>query len=657
VLWTFGGFAGLILAVVLFFHFFDWNAARPFVAAQASRISGRPVRIDGNLRVHLLTWTPTATVDGLWVGDPAWMNSAGALADVGRMTASVKLIPLITGHVEMPLVDLERADISLYRNRTGRENWMGDNPNPPPVRLPPIQRLIVHDGRVRLVDEKRRLFLTGTVESRETTATPNGQGLFALVGQGTLNRNPFSLRITGGSLLHVRHDQPYRFDADLTAGETHVSARGALLRPFDFGRVDAQMALRGRSFGDLSDLTGLALPTTSPYRLSGHMVRNGRKYALSDISGRVGMSDLEGVIKVDDTTGRPNLNADLRSRSLDYRDLGPLIGAPPPTGRNAEQQAEAARLAGSGRFLPDATWNVSRLRIMDATVRYRAASVAAPHHLPLRQVKLDATLNHGVLRIDPASFIMPHGELRARASVDARGPVAHNAIDLKVLNVRLEDLFGSKAGAQPALEGPLLARAVLRGDGNSVHKTAATANGTVSLVAPHGKVRKAFAELLGVNVANGLGLLWSHNETETGLRCAVGNFHAVNGRLHATTFVVDTDVVRADGDGTIDLNTEALNLELKGKPKKIRILHLSTPVAVTGHLRGPKFGLKPGMAPLQAAGAIALGVVLSPIAAILPFVDPGLSHDADCVGLTAAAQAKGAPVRPSQATAVPSKRR
>ncbi len=95
-------------------------------------------------------------------------------------------------------------------------------------------------------------------------------------------------------------------------------------------------------------------------------------------------------------------------------------------------------------------------------------------------------------------------------------------------------------------------------------------------------------------------------------------------------------MVRADGDGTIDLNTEALDLELKGKPKKVRLFHLSTPVAVSGHLRGPKFGLKPGLAPLQAAGAVALGVALSPIAAILPFVDPGLTHDADCVGLTAA---------------------
>ena len=65
---------------------------------------------------------------------------------------------------------------------------------------------------------------------------------------------------------------------------------------------------------------------------------------------------------------------------------------------------------------------------------------------------------------------------------------------------------------------------------------------------------------------------------------------------------------------------------------------------------------KPGAAPLQAGAAVVLGAVLSPIAAILPFVDPGLAKDANCVGLVSNAQAKGAPVRVSATTATPSKR-
>jgi hypothetical protein len=43
--------------------------------------------------------------------------------------------------------------------------------------------------------------------------------------------------------------------------------------------------------------------------------------------------------------------------------------------------------------------------------------------------------------------------------------------------------------------------------------------------------------------------------------------------------------------------------------------------------------------------AVALGAFLSPVAAILPFVDVGLAKNADCAGLTAQAQAQGAPVK------------
>jgi hypothetical protein len=47
--------------------------------------------------------------------------------------------------------------------------------------------------------------------------------------------------------------------------------------------------------------------------------------------------------------------------------------------------------------------------------------------------------------------------------------------------------------------------------------------------------------------------------------------------------------------------------------------------------------------------AVALGAVLSPLAAILPFVDPGLAKNADCAGLMHEAQSDAAPVKPSQA--------
>jgi hypothetical protein len=42
---------------------------------------------------------------------------------------------------------------------------------------------------------------------------------------------------------------------------------------------------------------------------------------------------------------------------------------------------------------------------------------------------------------------------------------------------------------------------------------------------------------------------------------------------------------------------------------------------------------------------LALASVLTPLAVILPFVDPGLAKDANCVALIADGAAEGAPVK------------
>lgn len=199
--------------------------------------------------------------------------------------------------MELPLVELDKPDVSLFRDASDRANWLRDARPAAPLDLPPIQHFVIHDGHVRLVDQKRHLVLSGTVESRETDVRPghSSGGQFQLQGAGTLNKDPFLLHIVGGPLLNVRRDQPYRFDADLHAGRTHVVAHGALPRPFDFGQVDGRLTVSGADFADLYHLTGLALPSTPSYALAGRLVRVGRRYWFTGVSGRVGDSDLDGA--------------------------------------------------------------------------------------------------------------------------------------------------------------------------------------------------------------------------------------------------------------------------------------------------------------------------------------------------------------------------
>jgi AsmA family protein len=129
------------------------------------------------------------------------------------------------------------------------------------------------------------------------------------------------------------------------------------------------------------------------------------------------------------------------------------------------------------------------------------------------------------------------------------------------------------------------------------------------------------------------------------MRCVVGAFQVRNGVLNANQLVFDTDPVLVTGSGQVNLATERLDFRVEGHPKKFQLLRLMVPLDVSGPIRSPSLKLEKGRAYAQGGVALALATVLSPLAAILPFVDPGLAKDANCAGLVAGAAQKGAPVK------------
>jgi uncharacterized protein involved in outer membrane biogenesis len=646
-----GFWAALALVVAVFFALFDWDWFRGPVARWASARTGRPVQIQGHLDVHPFSLTPRATVGGLTVGNPKWMGG-GQTANLGRTTVQVKLLPLLSGHVTLPLVDIEKPTISLYRDPSGRNNWTLGKGDSGPAKLPLIQHFILRDGALHIEDKQRKMVFDGSVTTSETLGGA-GAGAFHLNGKGALNGAPFLAEITGGPLVHVQRDRPYPFDMNISSAYSHVTAKGTVTRPFDLGRLHAAVNLDGRDLADLYRLTGVVLPNTPAYRLAADVTRNGETFHLQRINGRVGRSDLHGALTIEKIKGRRFMKGDLASRSLDFTDLGAVFGGPQAGKAPAAEKAAAqAHKASTGRMLPDAPLDVQRVRTMDADVRYRAQSVRATGGLPLRQVGAHLTLDHGLLRLDPVALTFPRGQLRGRAQIDARGATPLSKVDFALTDLRLEDLMPRPQGVVP-LEGVAEARAVLSGAGNTVHKAAASSNGRVTLALPAGRMRRAFAELMGVNVVPGLFQLLSKDPKETELRCAVADFQVRNGVMSVRRLVFDTGVVITDGSGTVNLGTERLDLTLKGHTKKPRIMRVIAPFHVQGSLAQPKFKIEAGPAVAQAGAAVGLGALLSPLAAIIPFIAPGGAKDADCAALLAEARSAGAPVKSAHIASAP----
>jgi hypothetical protein len=389
----------------------------------------------------------------------------------------------------------------------------------------------------------------------------------------------------------------------------------------------------------------------------------GTVFRLQDLKGKLGSSDIEGELEIQAAGKKPKLIAKLRSHSLNMVDLAPTLGHPasspasslatkaPASHRSSKAPPPTQPPPASDRLFPDADLQVNRVRGMDADVTYQADSVVAPK-LPMKQVNFHLQLHDGLLRMDPLAFVLDAGRFSGHVAIDARKDVPETTIDMAIDQVDLAQ-FKSASAKQPPLEGSLDGRLDIHGFGTSVHKLASTAEGSLSVAIPEGQMNDALAELTGINVVRGLGLLLSQKENDTRIRCGIVDFQAQKGMLESKSVFIDTTNVLITGRGNINLGDERLDLTLQGDPKKVRLLRLRSPITLHGTLLRPAVGVKTDKLLAQAGVAVALGTLLTPAAAALALIDPGLAKNKDCSAVMAEAHEDAADQAPLSGNAPP----
>jgi uncharacterized protein involved in outer membrane biogenesis len=636
----------LLLLIVLGLALAPSSFWRWLIIHEASSATGRTVSIDGEVTLHLFSLNPELIVQGFAISNAPWAQPRNMVA-IQRFEATLSLKSLLSLHLIFPRVVIDAPAIDLERDASGRANWDFSRPgarktsqgNSAPLHIPVIQDLSLTNGAVTARDLVRKLTFDGQVSVEENQNASDNHAL-KLRGSGTLNGKPFALKLNGEPLIGVQSSNPYGFEATVTAADIKLHARATIMHPFDLAALQAEFHLSGSDLADVYYLTGLALPNTPPYEVTGTLVRDNLKYRIDDFQGRLGSSDVAGKLDIDTVRERPKLTATLNSKQLNLADLAAPLGTQATPDRKSNTLARPTTRVPTEQpatlLLPDADLQVQRVRGMDADVQFDAASVTTSK-VPMKKVRFHLSLDNGKITLDPLAFQLPQGEFSGIVGVDAQGATPKTNIDMKLRNVDLAQ-FKPKTGKGAPLEGQLLGRIKMQGSGSSVHKTAENAEGDITLVIPQGEMREAFAELTGIDLSRGLGLILTKNERNTAVRCGVANFHAGGGDLKATTLVIDTTHVLVTGQGNINLRTEALDLSLRGQPKEARMLRLRTPITLRGSLLQPKIGVQPGKLAAQTGGAVALAVLLTPIAAVLAFVDGGLAKDANCAALIGQAE-------------------
>jgi uncharacterized protein involved in outer membrane biogenesis len=610
----------------------DSNHLRATLIRLVAADIGRPLRVQGPITAHLLSFAPRLVAEGVTIENPPWMPP-GTTAEVGVLSLELECWPLPWRELVIRRLDLKAARLHLVRDEKGRANWQwaehGSGRGPPL-----IHSVSATESHLELDDARRRLKFNGTVLAQDLPAVAGAQ-LWHIEGVGTLNGRAASFALNGDPLASLRHDRPYRFAFAERSSGSRLDARGVLPQPIDVRSLELTFEANGEDLKDLYFLVGLSMPDTARYHLTGKMTRAGSLFTYSDLTLTAGASDLRGTLTIETKGGRPKVQTELSSQSLRWSDLGAAAAGRGP-----------APSAARPMLMSDTPLPLRGLRASDGVIEYHARELQVGRYL-LHAVAAHIVMDHGTFSVAPLTAALSPGKITARLKLDATGEAARLELDLKVSDVRMGQFARKDTSA--AFDGVLQGRLDLSGHGRSIHQFAASADGTVTAVVPEGSIRASLADLLGADLAKGLGLMLRKDQHETGVRCGIASFKVHDGDMNAQSLLLDTDPVLIDGEGVIRLDSESIDLTLHGRPKSRQLLRLRAPVSIGGTLAHPSVAIGSGNPKAETAKALAVGIVRAPLE-VLGFVDPDLAKNADCAALLTEAKREGVPV---SAPAVP----
>jgi len=437
--------------------------------------------------------------------------------------------------------------------------------------------------------------------------------------------------------------------------KTRLDFDGTTLDPLHFTGLKGRFKLAGPSLGNVGDVLGITLPTTPPFDTHGTLVKDGSVWKAVFESASIGSSRLDGAFTYDKRPKVPLLSGRLGGSRVLLADLGPTIGTPVPGNGDAKSVATTG-----GRVIPDKKFDLPSLRAMDANIVINVAVFDPGTDIldPLHNTRAHLVLADGVLTVADFEGTTAQGKLAGYLQLDGRGKEALWTADMRLLSVNLAQWLRikRKGDAPPYLSGKLDALIKVKGTGRSAAEILASLDGDLRMHLREAAVSHLAVEAVGLDLAQGLGMLFKGDDALP-IQCNVADLDIVKGVARPKVFVVNTRDSTVWIDGTVSFRDESLDLRFVVSPKDFSPLTLRTPVRVRGTLGKPTVSLELGKLAGK-AGAAGLLSLLNPLAAIIPFIDPGSKKDAaqtdaECAALARTSGVIPAPVRTPKSAPVP----
>jgi len=214
-------------------HFVDWNSYRSVFEEEASRVVGREVQVDGEVKLYLLP-TPYFSIEKVRIADTS-ANLTEPFFRTDSLTVKLSIAPIFRGIVEATEIEFQRPILRLAVDARDKWNWQGF---------------------------AQALGATAYMPSNVTlTSLKIANGVLALHGPDGIERA--RLERLNGELSAPALNGPYRFRGSFFSGGTERELRLATGSPEADGAMRVRASLRMLDSGStylldvrLADLMG-----------------------------------------------------------------------------------------------------------------------------------------------------------------------------------------------------------------------------------------------------------------------------------------------------------------------------------------------------------------------------------------------------------------
>ena len=172
-----------------------------------------------------------------------------------------------------------------------------------------VGRIELNDGQITALDAPSGLDLSASMAASRDTG-------LKLDGSGKIGADPLQVGLHVGSLEGVvEGEAPLRADGAITLAATKLELNGQIAQPSSMSGVDLGLKLDSEDSSGLLALLGSpAIGGAPPLALSARVTGGAKEYAVEELHGQWGDSQLDADLRLDLARAKPRLDGSLRRR-------------------------------------------------------------------------------------------------------------------------------------------------------------------------------------------------------------------------------------------------------------------------------------------------------------------------------------------------------